>query len=196
MAIELPDLPYQYNGLEPYISEKTLKIHHNKHHKGYVDKTNTLIKGTRYEDMSHEQIVTNSSGAIYNNASQAWNHTFYWKSMTDTKNELDPNSDLGIVFDKTFKSMEDFKKQMKDMATAVFGSGWTWFVINSTGSLDILNLKDGESPLKHNLIPLIACDMWEHAFYIDYQNEKDKYFDNFFKVINWKHAEDCYTSTQ
>lgn len=193
MTIELPKLPYSYSGLEPFLSAEAVETHYTKHHKGYVDKTNSLISGTRYQDMSHDQIVSNSSGLIFNNASQAWNHEFYWNSMTDTSQTIDQKSDFGIVFYKKYLKFDDFVNHFKEMASSIFGSGWTWIIKDDSGNIDIINLKDGESPLKcGKIVPLIACDLWEHAFYIDYQNERDKYIESFIKVINWNYATSRY----
>lgn len=182
--ITLPELPYKRDGLAPHITEETLNYHYGKHHKGYVDNLNKLIKGTDYEDMDLEKIIEKSSGTIFNNAAQVWNHTFYWNSLTDEPKDLDGDSKLAKAIDKKFGGVDDFKDAFKEKATKIFGSGWCWLVRDGE-SVAIETTTNANRP---NKPLLLVCDVWEHAYYLDYQNDRGKYVDAFFKVINWEFA--------
>lgn len=183
--IELPELPYPKSGLAPHISEKTLEFHYGKHHQGYVDNLNKLIKGTDFEDMDLEDIVKKSSGSIYNNAAQVWNHTFFWKSMTNDFEDINSDSSLHSAIEKHFKSVDNFKKMFKDAATKLFGSGWVWLVSDGE-ELKVKQMKNANDPLSAGLTPILVCDVWEHAYYLDYQNDRGKFIDAFFSVVNWE----------
>jgi Fe-Mn family superoxide dismutase len=187
MAIQFPPLPYSTDALHPVISKITLEFHYGKHHKTYVTKLNELIKGTSYDSADLHEIVLDSfqtNQEIFNNAAQAWNHNFYWHCMT-AKAKNDISSELSEEIEKNFGSLENFKTQFTDSAKKLFGSGWTWLVKENSGKLSVLNTKDAENPMVHDQTPLLACDVWEHAYYLDYKNERIKYLDNFWKIVDW-----------
>lgn len=181
---ELPKLPYEMNALAPYISQETLEYHYGKHHKAYVDKLNKFIKDTEYENLSLEEIIKKSSGDIFNNAAQDWNHTFYWHCLTP-KSAGEPTGKLADSIKKKFGSFAEFKKLFTEAGTKLFGSGWTWLAKDAKGELEIMNTSNAGLPMKENRIALLTCDVWEHAYYIDYRNERPKYLDNFWKIVNW-----------
>ena len=184
MAHELPKLPYALDALQPYISKETLEYHYGKHHKAYVDNLNKLIPGTEFEKMSLEETIMKSSGGIFNNAAQVWNHTFYWHSMTP-KSKGEPSGKLADAINKKFGSFDEFKKQFTQSATTLFGSGWTWLAKNADGSLEIINTGNAGLPMKESKKALLTCDVWEHAYYIDYRNARAKYVESFWKCVNW-----------
>lgn len=186
--IELPDLPYKRDALEPHVSKQTLDFHYGKHHKGYVDNLNKLIKGTGYEDKDLEDIVTSASGTIYNNAAQVWNHTFFWQCMTPDAESIDEESKIGKAIDRDFGGYDKFKEQFVDSATKLFGSGWLWLVEDNR-KLKIKKMKDAREPLTAELKPILVCDLWEHSYYLDYQNDRAKYVEAFCSLIDWKFAE-------
>jgi Fe-Mn family superoxide dismutase len=188
MKHELPDLPYEKNALEPYISAETLEYHHDKHHKTYVDKLNDLIEGSEFADASLEDIIRNASGDIFNNGAQVWYHTFYWHCMSPSGGG-EPGGRVGDAFKESFGSFKEFKEIFTSTATATFGSGWTWLVKQEDGSLAIQDLSDAGNPLREGLTPILTLDMWEHAYYIDYRNQKGDYLDAFWRVVNWQFAE-------
>lgn len=181
---ELPKLPYELNALEPHISKETLEYHYGKHHQAYVNKLNELVKDTEFANQSLEQIIMNSSGPIFNNAAQDWNHTFYWNCMTP-KSSQEPTSKLADAIKKKFGSFDEFKKQFTEHGTKLFGSGWTWLAQNKDGELEIINESNAGLPMKTNKKALLTCDVWEHAYYIDYRNARPKYLENFWKLVNW-----------
>ncbi|HSH42925.1 MAG TPA: Fe-Mn family superoxide dismutase [Arenicellales bacterium] len=188
MEHKLPDLPYAKDALSPYISAETLEYHHGKHHQAYVDKLNNLIPGTEYEDMELEDIVRKApAGGLFNQAAQVWNHTFYWNSMSPDGGK-EPSGDLGSAIKSAFGSYDDFKQQFQEKAVGNFGSGWTWLVAKSDGKLDIVNTDDAENPMRQDLKPILTCDVWEHAYYIDYRNARPKYVEAFFNLVNWDFA--------
>ena len=184
MAHELPDLPYPKNALEPTISQETLEFHHDKHHQTYVTNLNNLIPGTEFENASLEEIVKGSSGGIFNNAAQVWNHTFYWNCLTPS-GESTPSGELGAAIDKAFGSFDAFKKAFSTSAATNFGSGWTWLVKNSDGSVEIVNTSNAGNPMTDGKTPLLTIDVWEHAYYIDYRNARPKYLEEIWKLVNW-----------
>lgn len=181
---ELPALPYALDALAPQISKETLEYHYGKHHKAYVDKLNAGIKGTEFENMSLEEIIKKSSGGIFNNAAQTWNHTFYWHCMTPNAKGK-PDGKLAEALEKQFGAFEDFKKKFTESAAALFGSGWTWLAMNDAGELEILNESNAGLPLKTGKKAILTCDVWEHAYYIDYRNARPKYLDAFWELVNW-----------
>jgi Fe-Mn family superoxide dismutase len=185
MIHELPKLPYELNALEPYISKETLEYHYGKHHQTYVTNLNNLIPGTEFENMELEEIVKKSSGGIFNNAAQVWNHTFYWHCFNPQKTS--PSLSLDEAINKYFGSMEEFKKKFTAAAVANFGSGWTWLVKNkSNGELSIISTSNAQTPISGlEFEPLMTCDVWEHAYYIDYRNARLKYVENFWNILNW-----------
>lgn len=185
MAIELPALPYAMDALAPHISQETLEFHYGKHHKTYVDKLNGMIPGTEFEGKSLEDIVKSSSGGVFNNAAQIWNHTFYW-------NCLSPNGGgaaTGAVADAinaAFGSFDKFKEEFTASAVANFGSSWTWLVKKADGSVAIVNTSNAATPLTDDSVtPILTVDLWEHAYYIDYRNARPKYMDAFWSLVNW-----------
>ncbi len=186
MLHQLPDLPYAMDALEPHISKETLKYHHGKHHAGYVNKLNTLIKDTEYEELSLEQIIRQSNGVIFNNAAQTFNHNFYWHSLSPSPTE--PSAPLKKAIDDTFGSMEKFQKAFSDAAVNLFGSGWAWLVLDQHEKLLIKTTGNAHTPIEEYETPLLTCDVWEHAYYIDYRNARATYVETFWKLANWEHA--------
>ncbi|SEO83898.1 superoxide dismutase, Fe-Mn family [Luteibacter sp. UNC138MFCol5.1] len=189
MAFELPPLPYEKNALEPHISAETLEFHYGKHHQTYVTNLNNLIKGTEFENKTLEEIVKTSSGGIFNNAAQVWNHTFYWNSMRPASQAAEPPAKLKEALDKAFGSVDKFKEEFTKQATGNFGSGWTWLVQRQDGSLAIVNTSNAATPLTGSDTALFTADVWEHAYYIDYRNARPKYLENFWHLVNWEFAE-------
>jgi superoxide dismutase, Fe-Mn family len=185
MKHELPPLPYEMDALEPYISAETLEYHYGKHHKKYVDTLNELIPGTQFENKTLEQIIsTASSGPIFNNAAQVWNHTFYWNCLSPEGGGK-PTGSLAEVINKTFGSFESFKEKFTTEATQLFGSGWVWLVKDTDSSISIEQSSNAVNPLQYGRVVLMTCDMWEHAYYIDYRNAKAKYLEAFWNRVNW-----------
>jgi len=184
MAFTLPELPYARNALEPHISEETLNYHYGKHHQTYVDKLNGLIEGTDDASKSLEEIIRTSSGGLFNNAAQVWNHTFYWHCLSPSGGGA-PSGRLAELIDRDFGSFESFHQEFSDAAVGNFGSGWTWLVQNPDGKLQVVNTGNAETPLTGDSKPLMTCDVWEHAYYIDYRNARPKYLDAFWQLVNW-----------
>ena len=186
MKIELPELPFAMNALEPYISQETLEYHHGKHHKAYVDKTNALIEGTEYANMDLEAIIKKASGGLFNQAAQVWNHTFYWNSMAPNAGG-DPKGPIADAIRESFGSFEELRKQFNEKTAANFGSGWGWLVKNKSDSkLAIVETDDAQTALTNDsVVPLMTCDVWEHAYYIDYRNARPKYLEAFWNLVNW-----------
>ncbi len=188
MEHKLPELPYAKDSLTPVISAETLEYHYGKHHKTYVDNLNKLIPGTEFENLSLEDIIKKASGGVFNNAAQIWNHTFYWNCLSPKGGGI-PAGDLGKTITKTFGSFDQFKEQFTVAAVTLFGSGWTWLVKNPDGSLTIEATSNAGNPLKDGKKALLTCDVWEHAYYIDYRNARAKYVESFWKLVNWKFVE-------
>lgn len=184
MTFKLPKLPYALNALEPHISQETLEYHYGKHHKAYVDKLNALVPGTEYESKSLEEIIMKSDGGIFNNAAQVWNHTFYWHCMSP-QGGGDPYNALAGAIDETFGSLEKFKEEFINAALTQFGSGWAWLVKNKDNKLEVVQTSNAGNPMTEGKTPLLTCDVWEHAYYIDTRNERPKYVNNFWNLINW-----------
>ena len=189
MAFELPPLPFEKDALEPHISKETLEYHHGKHHNAYVTKLNDLIKGTDDEGKSLEEIIQSAKGGLFNQAAQVWNHTFYWNSLSPNGGGA-PTGDLAAAIDTAFGSFDEFKSQFNAKATGNFGSGWTWLVKNTDGSLEIVNTDDADTPIAHGKgqAPLFTVDVWEHAYYVDYRNARPKYLESIWNLINWDFA--------
>jgi Fe-Mn family superoxide dismutase len=181
---ELPALPYEMNALEPVISKETLEYHYGKHHNPYVTNLNNLIPGTEFESMSLEDIVMNSSGGIFNNAAQVWNHTFYWNCLSPNGGG-EPSSTLAEAINSAFGTFDAFKEAFSKSAATNFGSGWTWLVKKSDGSLEIVNTSNAATPIIDDKTALLTIDVWEHAYYIDYRNARPKYLEEIWKLINW-----------
>ena len=188
MEYQLPELPYAKGALTPHISAETIEYHYGKHHKAYVDKLNKLIPGTEFEDMQLEDIIKKASGGIFNNAAQIWNHTFYWNCLSP-KGGDEPSGEIASTIIKNFGSFAKFKEQFTNAAVTLFGSGWAWLVKNSDGSLAIEATSNAGTPLKDGKKAILTCDVWEHAYYIDYRNARAAYIDAFWKLVNWKFAE-------
>ncbi len=184
MAHELPALPYEQNALEPVISQETIEYHYGKHHQTYVNNLNNLVEGSEFAQMPLEEIVMKSSGGIFNNAAQVWNHTFYWNGLTPNGSGA-PSGALAAAIDKGFGSFDAFKEQFAKSAATNFGSGWTWLVQNGDGSLEIVNTSNAANPMTDGKNPLLTVDVWEHAYYIDYRNARPKYLEAIWKLVNW-----------
>ncbi len=184
MEHQLPELPYTKDALEPHISTETIEYHYGKHHQAYVDNINRLIPGTEFEKMSLEEIIQKASGGIFNNAAQIWNHTFYWNCLTP-KGGAEPSGELAGAITKSFGSFAEFKEKFTSAAATLFGSGWAWLVKNSDGSLSIETTGNAGNPLQEGKKPLLTCDVWEHAYYIDYRNARAKYLEAYWNLVNW-----------
>ena len=184
MKHELPALPYENNALEPFISAETIEYHYGKHHQTYVTNLNNLIAGTEFENLSLEDIVRKSSGGMFNNAAQVWNHTFYWNGMKPNGGGK-PTGALAEAIDKAFGSFDKFKEEFSKCAVTTFGSGWAWLVKNADGSLALVSTSNAGCPLTAGQKPLLTIDVWEHAYYIVYRNARPKYVEDFFSVVNW-----------
>ena len=184
MVHELPPLPYAMNALAPHISQETLEYHYGKHHKTYVDNLNKLIPGTEFESLSLEDIIKKSSGGIFNNAAQVWNHTFYWNCLSPNGGG-ESGGALAEAINKKFGSFADFKEQFTQCAVTTFGSGWAWLVKNPDGSLELVSTSNAGTPLTQGKTALLTCDVWEHAYYIDYRNARPKYVESFWNLVNW-----------
>ena len=187
MAFSLPELPYARDALEPHISKETLDLHYGKHNQTYVDKLNGLIAGTELEEKSLEDIVKTSSGGIFNNAAQMSNHDYYWKCMSPNGGG-EPTGALAEKITETFGGFDTFRQQFTDAAVNVFGSGWAWLVQTPRGDLAIKTTSNAETPITEGDTVLLACDMWEHSYYVDYRNLRPKYMDAFWAVVNWEFA--------
>lgn len=185
MEHKLPELPYPQDALKPVISPETIDFHYGKHHQAYVNNLNKLILGTEYEDMSLEDIIKQSSGGIFNNAAQVFNHNFYWNCMSPNGGG-EATGKLAESINKNFESFEAFKEKFTATAIATFGSGWTWLVKNADGSLDIVSTSNAANPITEDQTPLLTCDVWEHAYYIDYRNDRASYVKKFWDVVNWE----------
>ncbi len=187
MAIELPELPYSKDALAPHISAETLDYHYGKHHAGYVKKLNNAIEGTPMAEKSLEEIVKNSDGGTFNNAAQVWNHTFYWNCLSPDGGG-EPSGAIAEAIKKQFGSFDDFKDKFTEAATTLFGSGWVWLIKNDDGSLEISKMSNAGTPLAEGKTAVLTCDVWEHAFYIDYRNAKPDYMKAFWNLVNWDFA--------
>jgi len=187
MTFELPPLPYDMNALEPHISQETLEYHYGKHHKTYVDKLNGLVPGSEFDGKSLEEIIASApAGGLFNNAAQVWNHTFYWNGLSPNGGG-EPTGALGSAINESFGSFAAFRDKFSDMAATNFGSGWTWLV-KQDGKLAIVNTSNAGNPLTDGATPLLTCDVWEHAYYIDYRNARPKYLEAFWQMVNWEFA--------
>jgi Fe-Mn family superoxide dismutase len=188
MNIQLSPLPFSMDALEPVISARTLEFHYLKHHQAYVNNLNKLTGGSEWAEKSIENIIQLADGGIFNNAAQVWNHTFYWESLHSPK-KYDPKGKLLNEIGKNFGSLESFKEQFTQASITLFGSGWAWLVIAPDGSLKIKQGPNAWNPLRENMIPLLTCDVWEHAYYLDYQNRRPDYVKAFWDIVNWEKIE-------
>jgi superoxide dismutase, Fe-Mn family len=187
MEHTLPPLPYAIDALQPHISKETLEFHYGKHHQAYATNLNNLIKGTEFENSPLDEIVKKSSGGIFNNAAQIWNHTFYWNSLSP-KGGGQPTGALAAAMDAKWGSFDAFKEAFTKSAVGNFGSSWTWLVKKADGSLDIVNTSNAATPVTTADKPLITCDLWEHAYYIDYRNRRPDYMGAYWALVNWDFA--------
>jgi Fe-Mn family superoxide dismutase len=182
---ELPPLPYAKDALEPEISRETIEYHYGKHHATYVDKLNNLIENTEFADMPLADIVRTATGSIFNNAAQVWNHTFYWNCLSPDGGG-EPDNEVGKAIERDFSSFEAFRKQFDEVATGHFGSGWAWLIRQPNGQLEVLSTANAHTPLRDGATALLTCDIWEHAYYIDYRNSRPNYLEAFWKRVNWE----------
>lgn len=198
MAFKLPELGYAFDALEPHIDEKTMKVHHGKHHAGYTKKLNNAIEGTNMEGKDIEDILKNldmSNSAVRNNGGGYWNHAMFWEIMNPEDRGRASGAFLDAVKD-AFGSMDDMKEKFKEAATGQFGSGWAWLCVHKGGKLEICNTPNQDNPLMPGVgcggYPIMGVDVWEHAYYLNYQNERGTYIDEWFKVVNWNEVERRY----
>ena len=187
MEHTLPPLPYALDALAPFISKETLEYHYGKHHQTYATNLNNLIKGTEFENSALEEIVKKSAGGVFNNAAQVWNHTFYWNSMKPNGGGA-PTGPLADAINAKWGSFDKFKEEFTKCAVGTFGSGWAWLVKKADGSLDLASTSNAATPLTTDATPLMTCDVWEHAYYIDTRNARPKYLENFWNLVNWDFA--------
>ncbi|HYA36379.1 MAG TPA: superoxide dismutase [Candidatus Binataceae bacterium] len=187
MAFELPNLPYSMDALAPYISKETLEFHHGKHHAAYVNRLNELTKGTPDENKKLEEIVKSAKGVLFNQAGQHWNHSFYWKSLAP-KAGGEPKGKIADAIKKSFGGFDAFKEKFSAAATGHFGSGWAWLVQGAGGELEIVQTHDAGCPIVEGKTPILTCDVWEHAYYIDYRNARPKYVEAYWNLVNWEFA--------
>lgn len=184
MPFELPKLPYAADALQPFISKQTIDFHYGKHHATYVNNLNNLVQGTRFENASLDQIVREAEGPVFNNGAQIWNHTFYFESFSPTGGR-EPSGPLAATITAAFGSFESFKEQFTKSAVTLFGSGWSWLVKRPDGNLEIVQEPNAGNPLRKDFIPLLTCDVWEHAYYLDYQNKRADYLQAFWNILDW-----------
>jgi Fe-Mn family superoxide dismutase len=185
MKHTLPALPYAKNALEPYMSAETLEYHYGKHHQSYVTKLNELVKATKFEYMPLEELILSADGPIFNNAAQIWNHTFFWNCMGPNAGGK-PNGKVAALIDAKWGNFDKFKEEFNKSAVDNFGSGWTWLVLNKDNKIEIFNSSNAQTPKTQGFKALMTLDVWEHAYYIDYRNERAKYVENFWDLVNWE----------
>ncbi|MBW0454409.1 MAG: superoxide dismutase [Fe] [Candidatus Kinetoplastibacterium crithidii] len=193
MVHVLPDLPYKIDSLSPYISKETIEFHYGKHHQTYINNLNSLIQNTEFQEMSLEEIIKKSSGPVFNNAAQVWNHNFYWNSLCPDSTE-NPVGNLADAINQKWGDFNSFKIEFNKHAASNFGSGWTWLVKKENGALEILNTSNAATTVNSNDKAIITCDVWEHAYYIDYRNARVKYLENYWSIVNWKFADRNFSS--
>lgn len=191
MSFELPALPYAMDALEPFITAKTLEFHYGKHHQAYVTNLNKLVPGTEFENATLEDIVMKAKGGIFNNGAQVWNHTFYWNCLTPNGREH-PSGDLLNAVNHDFGSFEEFREKFSVAAATLFGSGWAWLVKDKAGKLHIIQESNAGNPLRNGYTPLLTCDVWEHAYYLDKQNRRPAYIEDFWKIVDWEKIAERY----
>ena len=187
MAHTLPELPYARDALTPHISAETIDYHYGKHHQTYVTNLNNLIQDGEFESASLEDIIMKSSGGLFNNAAQVWNHTFYWNCLSPNGGG-EPTDALADAINATFGSFESFKEKFSQTAITTFGSGWAWLVKNSDGSLELVSTSNAATPMTNGQTAILTCDVWEHAYYVDYRNARPKYVEAFWQLVNWDFA--------
>lgn len=189
MTFTLPELPYAKNALEPHISEETLEYHYGKHHQTYVNNLNNLVEKTDFAEMSLEEVIQQSSGGLFNNAAQVWNHTFYWHCLSPNGGGA-PEGKLAAQINESFGSFEAFKEKFSQTAITTFGSGWAWLVQNEKRELKIISTSNAGTPMTEGFKALLTCDVWEHAYYIDYRNARPEYLKAFWSLVNWHFVAD------
>lgn len=187
MKYELMTLPYALDALEPFMSKETLEFHYGKHHQTYVNNLNNLIAGTKFENSTLVEIILESDGGLFNNAAQVYNHDFFWNGLTPNQGEIPISVEASLV--KAFGSIEKFKEEFTTKAIGQFGSGWAWLVQDENQELKIVTTSNAANPLKDKLKPILVCDVWEHAYYIDVRNARPKFLENFWKLVNWDFVE-------
>ncbi|HAQ66048.1 MAG TPA: superoxide dismutase [Bacteroidales bacterium] len=187
MTHQLPSLPWAPDALEPHISSKTIEFHYGKHHQAYVTNLNNLIPGTPFENATLEEIVKKAEGGIYNNGAQVWNHTFYWNCLSPNGGG-EPTGKLAEAIKAQFGSFETFKEKFSAAAATLFGSGWAWLVKNAEGKLEIIQESNAGNPMRQGKTPILTCDVWEHAYYIDKKNLRPAYITAFWNLVDWKAA--------
>lgn len=185
MAFTLPKLPYSMDALEPHISQETLEYHYGKHHNTYVNNLNKLIADTKFESLSLEEIIKESTGGLFNNAAQTWNHTFYWYCLSPNGGG-EPSGKIAEAISKSYGSFEKFKEEFTQVAINTFGSGWAWLVQDQNKTIKIVSTSNAETPMTQGLNALLTCDVWEHAYYIDYRNARPDYLKAFWSLVNWE----------
>lgn len=184
MTIQLPELPYSRDALEPHISKETLDYHYGKHHQTYVDNLNKLIADTKFAQLALEEIILESSGGMFNNAAQVWSHSFYWNCLSPNGGGQ-PTGKLAEAINTAFGSFEAFKEKFTQTAITTFGSGWAWLVKKQDGTLELVSTSNAGTPMTQKQKALLTCDVWEHAYYIDYRNARPKYLEHFWQLVNW-----------
>lgn len=193
MIHELPALPYAKDALQPHISAETLEYHYGKHHQTYVTNLNNLIKGNEFESMRLEEIIMKSSGGVFNNAAQVWNHTFYWNCLSPQGGGA-PSGALGDAIKAKWGSFDAFKEAFSKAAVGTFGSGWAWLVKTANGQIDIVSTSNAATPMTSGQQALLTCDVWEHAYYVDYRNARPKYVEAFWNLVNWDFVSQNYAA--
>lgn len=202
MAFTLPDLPYDYDALEPHIDERTMKIHHTKHHQGYTNKLNAALEGHKFADLSIEEVLRrinevpeSKRQAVINSGGGYANHNLFWTILSPNGGGT-PNGDIADAIDKEFNSFENFKEEFNSAATGRFGSGWGWLCVKEDGSLEVLSTPNQDSPLMNGLTPILGLDVWEHAYYLNYQNKRGDYVDAFWNLVNWDQVNEYYSDAK
>ena len=191
MEHKLPELPFAKDALEPIISQETIEYHYGKHHQAYVTNLNKLIAGTEFEDMALEDIIKKSSGGIFNNAAQVWNHTCYWNCLAPDAGGK-PSGELAEAIDEAFGSFDEFKEKFSAVAAGTFGSGWAWLVKDADGKLEIVSTSNAATPMTDGKTALLTCDVWEHAYYVDYRNARPQYIEKYWDLVNWDSVAEKY----
>lgn len=184
MSFKQPELPYDLGALSPFVSEEQMSYHYGKHHAAYFNNLNGLVDGKPESDLALKQVVIQSSGPVFNNAAQAWNHSFFWHCMSPSGGGT-PKGDLLSRIERDFSSFDAFKEQFSSAAAKLFGSGWAWLATDAAGKLEIMPLSNADTPLKYGKEPILTLDVWEHAYYIDYRNLRPKFIEGFWDVVNW-----------
>jgi Fe-Mn family superoxide dismutase len=195
MRFQLPPLPYELDALEPLISRRTLEFHHSKHHEAYVNNLNNLIAGTKFENSDIETIIKVAEGPVFNNASQVWNHTFYFEGLIPSNGHV-LKGPFSRVISGNFGSVQFFRESFIKAANSLFGSGWVWLLWNPKGTIEIIQESNAGNPLRKGLVPLLTCDVWEHGYYLDYQNRRPDYLNAFWSLINWDIIEKRYNDAR